>query len=149
MEFCLALSQTRSAFSRTLRTMSWSDCTANTSRPSRKRDKGMRWVQKYLLMKRVIMFKLSHDALQVRFQCAKYSSLISDSPSLITQFDHSNLIFSLHGNLITRINKHYKITHWPLSGLMARPLSPQPLRKILKLPRLTKSWSTNWSRGID
>lgn len=31
-----------------------------------KREKGMEWVQKYLRMKHVIVFKLSHDVLQVR-----------------------------------------------------------------------------------
>ena len=31
------------------------------------RTKGMEWVQKYLRMKHVIVFKLSHDVLQVRF----------------------------------------------------------------------------------
>lgn len=30
-----------------------------------KREKGMEWVQKYLRMKHVIVFKLSHDVLQV------------------------------------------------------------------------------------
>ncbi len=29
------------------------------------REKGMEWVQKYLRMKHVIVFKLSHDVLQV------------------------------------------------------------------------------------
>lgn len=31
------------------------------------RTKGMDWVQKYLRMKHVIVFKMSHDVLQVRF----------------------------------------------------------------------------------
>lgn len=31
------------------------------------RTKGMEWVHKYLRMKHVIVFKLSHDVLQVRF----------------------------------------------------------------------------------
>ena len=30
--------------------------------------KGMEWVQKYLRMKHVIVFKMSHDALQVGFR---------------------------------------------------------------------------------
>ena len=30
------------------------------------REKGMEWVQKYLRMKHVIVFKLSHDVLQVK-----------------------------------------------------------------------------------
>jgi len=32
------------------------------------RTKGMEWVQKYLRMKHVIVFKMSHDALQVGFR---------------------------------------------------------------------------------
>jgi len=41
------------------------------------REKGMEWVQKYLRMKNLIVFKLSHDVLQVRF-------LISTSFILLT-----------------------------------------------------------------
>ncbi|KAF8156060.1 kinase-like domain-containing protein [Crassisporium funariophilum] len=70
------------------------------------REKGMEWVQKYLRMKHVIVFKLSHDVLQFNF------------------YDHSKLILSSHGLLITHIDKHYKMTRWTLSEVMALALSP-------------------------
>ncbi|KAF9550436.1 Pkinase-domain-containing protein [Agrocybe pediades] len=67
--------------------------------------KGMEWVQKYLRMKHVIVFKLSHDVLQFNF------------------YDHSKLILSSSGMLITHIDKHYKMTRWSLSEIMALSLS--------------------------
>ena len=39
-----------------------------------RRERGMEWVQKYLRMKHVIVFKLSHDVLQVRFPCLNFST---------------------------------------------------------------------------
>ncbi|PPQ83030.1 hypothetical protein CVT26_012074 [Gymnopilus dilepis] len=73
-----------------------------------KREKGMEWVQKYLRMKHVIVFKLSHDVLQFNF------------------YDHSKLILSSQGLLITHIDKHYKMTRWTLRDVMALALSPPP-----------------------
>ncbi|KAF8957807.1 kinase-like domain-containing protein [Flammula alnicola] len=70
------------------------------------REKGMEWVQKYLRMKHVIVFKLSHDVLQFNF------------------YDHSKLILSSHGLLVTHIDKHYKMTRWALSDIMAQALAP-------------------------
>jgi len=73
------------------------------------REKGMEWVQKYLRMKHVIVFKLSHDVLQFNF------------------YDHSKLILSSHGLLITHIDKRYKMTRWTLSDVMAQSLAaPSP-----------------------
>ncbi|TFK38297.1 hypothetical protein BDQ12DRAFT_684301 [Crucibulum laeve] len=69
------------------------------------RQKGMEWVQQYLRMKHVIVFKLSHDVLQFNF------------------YDHSKLILSSHGLLVTHIDKHYKMTRWSLSDIMAQSLS--------------------------
>ena len=37
------------------------------------REKGMEWVQKYLRMKHVIVFKLSHDVLQVKQSILNFS----------------------------------------------------------------------------
>jgi hypothetical protein len=37
-------------------------------------------------------------------------------------YDHSKLILSSHGNLITHIDKHYKMTRWALSEVMAQSL---------------------------
>ncbi|KAF9449780.1 Pkinase-domain-containing protein [Macrolepiota fuliginosa MF-IS2] len=70
------------------------------------RTKGMEWVHKYLRMKHVIVFKLSHDVLQFNF------------------YDHSKLILSSHGLLITHIDKNYKITRHTLSDVMALSLDP-------------------------
>jgi len=70
------------------------------------REKGMDWVQKYLRMKHVIVFKLSHDVLQFNF------------------YDHSKLILSTSGLLVTHIDKHYKMTRWPLREIMALSLHP-------------------------
>ncbi|TFK73378.1 Pkinase-domain-containing protein [Pluteus cervinus] len=70
------------------------------------RTKGMEWVQKYLRMKHVIVFKMSHDVLQFNF------------------YDHSKVVLSSHGLLVTHIDKNYKMTRWSLSELMAISLRP-------------------------
>ncbi|KAK1226206.1 Cell cycle serine/threonine-protein kinase cdc5/MSD2 [Marasmius sp. AFHP31] len=64
------------------------------------RTKGMCWVQKYLRMKHVIVFKMSHDALQFNF------------------YDHSKIILSSHGLSIVHIDKNYKLTRWTLMDVM-------------------------------
>ncbi|KAL0579340.1 Cell cycle serine/threonine-protein kinase cdc5/MSD2 [Marasmius crinis-equi] len=64
------------------------------------RTKGMCWVQKYLRMKHVIVFKLSHDVLQFNF------------------YDHSKIILSSHGLSIIHIDKNYKLTRWTLADVM-------------------------------
>lgn len=66
------------------------------------RTKGMDFVQKYLRMKHVIVFKMSHEVLQFNF------------------YDHSKLILGSQGHSITHIDKHYTITHYTLSGVMER-----------------------------
>ncbi|TFY51546.1 hypothetical protein EVJ58_g10508, partial [Rhodofomes roseus] len=70
------------------------------------RTKGMDFVQKYLRMKHVIVFKLSHDVLQFNF------------------YDHSKVILSSQGLLITHIDKDYNLTRWKLSEIMAIALRP-------------------------
>ncbi|KAI5989598.1 hypothetical protein EDD15DRAFT_2284368 [Pisolithus albus] len=70
------------------------------------RTKGMDFVQKYLRMKHVIVFKMSHDVLQFNF------------------YDHSKVILSSHGLLITYIDKNYKLTRYTLSEVMAQALQP-------------------------
>ena len=48
------------------------------------REKGMEWVQKYLRMKHVIVFKLSHDVLQVRYVSHKFQrSVLTDAHSAV------------------------------------------------------------------
>lgn len=39
-------------------------------------------------------------------------------------YDHSKLILSSHGLLVTHIDKHYKMTRWTLSEIIAQSLSP-------------------------
>ncbi|KAG1823712.1 kinase-like domain-containing protein [Suillus subaureus] len=70
------------------------------------RTKGMDFVQKYLRMKHVIVFKMSHDVLQFNF------------------YDHSKVILSSHGLLVTHIDKNYKIARFTLSEIMALSLQP-------------------------
>jgi len=70
------------------------------------RTKGMHFVQKYLRMKHVIVFKLSHDVLQFNF------------------YDHSKIILSAQGLAIAHIDKNYLLTRWTLSQIMARALLP-------------------------
>ncbi|KAH9970178.1 kinase-like domain-containing protein [Lactifluus volemus] len=70
------------------------------------RTKGMQFVQKYLRMKHVIVFKLSHDVLQFNF------------------YDHSKIILSTQGLAIAHIDKNYVLTRWTLSQVMARALLP-------------------------
>jgi cell cycle serine/threonine-protein kinase CDC5/MSD2 len=92
------------------------------------REKGMEWVQKYLRMKHVIVFKLSHDVLQVKQSFFSFSRFLIFS--FLFQFnfyDHSKLILSSHGLLVTHIDKHYKMTRWTLSDIMAQSLAaPSP-----------------------
>ncbi|THG95301.1 hypothetical protein EW026_g6329 [Hermanssonia centrifuga] len=70
------------------------------------RAKGMDFVQKYLRMKRVIVFKMSHDVLQFNF------------------YEHSKLILSSHGLVVTHIDKNYKMSRFSLSEIMAMSLRP-------------------------
>ncbi|KAG6902159.1 hypothetical protein C0995_003633 [Termitomyces sp. Mi166 len=70
------------------------------------RTRGMEWVQKYLRMKHVIVFKLSHDVLQFNF------------------YDHTKLVLSSHGLVITHIDKDYNLTRWKLTDVMALALRP-------------------------
>ncbi|KAH7929999.1 Pkinase-domain-containing protein [Leucogyrophana mollusca] len=70
------------------------------------RSKGMDFVQKYLRMKHVIVFKMSHDVLQFNF------------------YDHSKVILSSQGLLVTHIDKNYKISRYSLSEIMAQALKP-------------------------
>ncbi|KAI0090477.1 kinase-like domain-containing protein [Irpex rosettiformis] len=70
------------------------------------RTKGMDFVQKYLRMKHVIVFKMSHDVLQFNF------------------YDHSKVILSSQGLLVTHIDKNYQLTRFSLSEIIAASLQP-------------------------
>ena len=64
------------------------------------REKGMEWVQKYLRMKHVIVFKLSHDVLQVKRSFSRFVSSIgltflSSSIFMIILNSYSPLMASL------------------------------------------------------
>ncbi|KAI0367402.1 Pkinase-domain-containing protein [Pilatotrama ljubarskyi] len=72
------------------------------------RTKGMEFVQKYLRMKHVIVFKLSHDVLQFNF------------------YDHTKVILSSQGLLVTHIDKNYCLTRHTLAEVMAQSLRPAP-----------------------
>lgn len=90
------------------------------------RTKGMDFVQKYLRMKHVIVFKMSHDVLQVKL-FPFMASVVLRSPSIPSQFnfyDHSKVILSSQGLLITHIDKNYKLTRWTLSEVMSQALRP-------------------------
>ncbi|KAG9119145.1 Cell cycle serine/threonine-protein kinase cdc5/MSD2 [Ceratobasidium sp. 392] len=69
------------------------------------RTRGLDFVQKYLRMKHVIVFKMSHDILQFNF------------------YDHSKVILGSQGHSITHIDKHYVVTHYTLSSVMTRVVS--------------------------
>ncbi|KAH7913089.1 kinase-like domain-containing protein [Hygrophoropsis aurantiaca] len=70
------------------------------------RTKGMDFVQKYLRMKHVIVFKMSHDVLQFNF------------------YDHTKVILSSQGLLVTHIDKNYRISRYSLTEIMAQALRP-------------------------
>ncbi|KAF7301457.1 Serine/threonine-protein kinase [Mycena indigotica] len=69
------------------------------------RTKGMDWVVKYLRMKHVMVFLMSHGALQYNF------------------FDHSKVIISSNGHAITHIDKYYNVTKWSLRQLLRAALT--------------------------
>ncbi len=89
------------------------------------RTKGMDWVQKYLRMKHVIVFKMSHDVLQVSFPAHHPSLALTYVRMQFNFYDHSKIILSSHGLLVTHIDKHYKMTRWSLSEIMATALKAE------------------------
>jgi len=68
--------------------------------------RGMAFVQKYLRIKNVILFKMSHDVLQFNF------------------YDHSKVILSSRGLHVTHIDKDSQMSRWSLSEIMAQALRP-------------------------
>lgn len=91
------------------------------------RTKCMHFVQKYLRMKHVIVFKLSHDVLQVRVHAGSLSlPRTANTPSgrQFNFYDHSKIILSAQGLAIAHIDKNYVLTRWTLSQVMARALLP-------------------------
>jgi cell cycle serine/threonine-protein kinase CDC5/MSD2 len=87
------------------------------------RTKGMVFVQKYLRMKHVIVFKMSHDALQVcSIRVRKNFSTVADLRLQFNFYDHSKVIISSHGLRVTHIDKNYQLTRWKLTEIMAASL---------------------------
>ncbi|KAJ7068077.1 kinase-like domain-containing protein [Mycena amicta] len=64
------------------------------------RKQGMDWVVKYLRMKHVIVFLMSHGAIQFNF------------------YDHSKVILSSNGLFVTHIDKNYAMTKWSLRQIL-------------------------------
>ncbi|KAJ7276187.1 kinase-like domain-containing protein [Mycena haematopus] len=88
------------------------------------RTKGMDWVVKYLRMKHVIVFLMSHGAIQFNF------------------YDHSKIILSSHGLLVTHIDKSYCMSKWTLRQVMKLALNPQGQdREQVKL--ITSLWTSS------
>lgn len=71
------------------------------------RTKGMVFVEKYLRMKHVILFRLSNGLLQFNF------------------YDHTKLILSSDGLVVSVIDKHYVLRTWSLEALLG-PLPSDP-----------------------
>jgi cell cycle serine/threonine-protein kinase CDC5/MSD2 len=90
------------------------------------KQQGMEFVQKYLRMKHVILFKMSHDCLQVR----NLLGPLNRTPTVLyLQFnfnDHTKVILSCSGLRVTHIDKSYNLTRWKLSQVMADSLSSDP-----------------------
>ena len=89
------------------------------------RTKGLDFVQKYLRMKHVIVFKLSHGVIQVSILV--YSLLQVSNRRLCPQFnfyDHTKVILSSQALLVTHIGKDSDVTRMSLSELMEQSLCP-------------------------
>ncbi|ORX33581.1 kinase-like domain-containing protein [Kockovaella imperatae] len=77
--------------------------------------KGMVFVTRYLRMKHVILFRLSNDVLQFNF------------------YDHTKLILSREGNVVSIIDKSYTLRTWSLEALLtplADDVSPRERKRI-------------------
>ena len=73
------------------------------------RIKGLDFVHKFLRMKHVIVFKLSHDVLQFNF------------------YDHSKIVLSAHGRRVTYIDRYYTLSSHTLAEVVAAGLAqPHP-----------------------
>ena len=58
------------------------------------------------------------------FPSLSYFGKVGTDGAQFNFYDHSKLILSSHGLLVTHIDKHYKMTRWTLSDIMAQSLSP-------------------------
>lgn len=85
--------------------------------------RGMAFVQKYLRIKNVTLFKMSHDVLQV-CRCPIVGVSETDLPVQFNFYDHTKVILSSRGLLVTHIDKDARISRWSLSEIMANALRP-------------------------
>lgn len=92
------------------------------------RTKGMDHVQKYFRMKHVIVFKLSHDVIQVRANKnngaeKQNADTMCFLPAQFNFYDHTKLILSSRGLAVTYLDKHYKIWNRTLPSVMRNALA--------------------------
>lgn len=91
---------------------------------------GMTFVSKYLRMKHVILFRLSNDVLQVSAPLPVLCDLLTVK---FNYFDHTKLILSEGGLVVSFIDKNHVLWTWSLETLLA-PLDdsvrPKERRRI-------------------
>ncbi|TIC32170.1 Pkinase-domain-containing protein [Wallemia mellicola] len=76
------------------------------------RRKGMTFVQRYYRMKNVIVFKLSNDVVQFNF------------------YDHTKMILSMGGCLISYIDKDYALSRWTLDEIFQQDGDKEDKKKM-------------------
>ncbi|KAJ8518327.1 hypothetical protein ONZ45_g4587 [Pleurotus djamor] len=89
---------------------------ADYTRMEVEKTKGMAWIPRYLRMKHVVVFQLSHDVIQFNFN------------------DHTKVILSSQGLLVSLVDKNHKLTHWPLRDLMATSIRIQSVGRTQPAP---------------
>lgn len=85
---------------------------------------GMVFLTKYWRMKHVIAFRLSNEA----FQVSLLVHLPAFSDSVCPQFnyqDHTKLLLSQDGTIVTYIDEKYKLWTWHLTQMMRPELTAQ------------------------
>lgn len=85
-----------------------------------KERRGKEWVISYLRMKHVIVFRMSHDAIQVSYSL---SGPVFNAKSLIVLeqfnfYDHTKIVLSQAGLRVTYIDKAYQMSSWTLSEVL-------------------------------
>lgn len=76
---------------------------------------GMVFISKYLRMKHVIVFRLSNDVIQVS---SNPQNIVSESSCQFNFYDHTKLILSQRGLVISMIDKKYVLRTWSLEALL-------------------------------
>ncbi|TIB01567.1 hypothetical protein E3P96_02363 [Wallemia ichthyophaga] len=78
------------------------------------RRKGMTFVQRYYRMKNLIVFKLSNDVVQFNF------------------YDHTKMILSQGGCLVTYIDKDYALSRWTLDEILEKQSKDEREKKKME-----------------